>query len=120
MSRLAIIGVLSGFLWALSGGAVGGEVFTVRRRKVLVTTDPPKCRRTIQRHSTVIATSSMQTLDSLATMLRLCMDSESSVAVLPDAKHERRCLVWTDTRLKRKGRWQIIAVQDARIDCPTT
>jgi hypothetical protein len=46
--------------------------------------------------------------------------SESSVAVLPDSKHERRCLVWTDTWLKRKGRWQIIAVQDARIDCPPT
>ena len=46
--------------------------------------------------------------------------SESSVAVLPDSKSERRCLVWTDTWLKRKGRWQIIAVQDARIDCPPT
>jgi hypothetical protein len=46
--------------------------------------------------------------------------SESSVAVLPDSKSERRCLVWTDTWLKRKGKWQIIAVQDARIDCPAT
>ena len=46
--------------------------------------------------------------------------SESSVVVLPDSKRERRCLVWTDTWLKRKGRWQIIAVQDARIDCPPT
>lgn len=45
--------------------------------------------------------------------------SESSVAPLPDARQERRCLVWTDTWLRRDGRWQIIAAQDTRIDCPT-
>lgn len=46
--------------------------------------------------------------------------SESSVATLPDSKHERRCLVWTDTWLKRNGKWQIIAAQDTRIECPAT
>lgn len=46
--------------------------------------------------------------------------SESSVAPLPDAGHERRCLVWTDTWLRRDGKWQIIAVQDARVECPST
>lgn len=44
--------------------------------------------------------------------------SESSVASLPDSKHERRCLVWTDTWLRRNGKWQIIAAQDTRIECP--
>jgi hypothetical protein len=43
--------------------------------------------------------------------------SESSVVPLPDSKDERRCLVWTDTWLKRNGKWQIIAAQDMRVDC---
>jgi hypothetical protein len=43
--------------------------------------------------------------------------SESSVAPLPDSKLEHRCLVWTDTWLKRHGKWQIIAAQDTRVDC---
>lgn len=46
--------------------------------------------------------------------------SESSVATLPDSRHERRCLVWTDTWLKRNGRWQIIAAQDTRVECPVS
>jgi hypothetical protein len=46
--------------------------------------------------------------------------SESSVAPLPGSRHERRCLVWTDTWLRRDGKWQIIAAQDARVDCPST
>lgn len=46
--------------------------------------------------------------------------AESSVAPLPDSKRERRCLAWTDTWLKRHGKWQIIAAHDTRIDCPAT
>lgn len=46
--------------------------------------------------------------------------SESSIATLPDSKLERRCLVWTDTWLERDGKWQIIAVQDTRVECPPT
>ena len=45
--------------------------------------------------------------------------AESKTVALPDATHERRCLVWSDMWLKRKGTWQIIAVQDNRIECPT-
>ncbi|HKE45435.1 MAG TPA: nuclear transport factor 2 family protein [Steroidobacteraceae bacterium] len=45
--------------------------------------------------------------------------SETKTVSLPDAKHEQRCLVWTDTWLKRNGKWQIIAVQDAHFDCPS-
>lgn len=44
--------------------------------------------------------------------------AESRTVPLPDSKEERRCLVWTDTWLRRNGKWQIIAVQDNRIDCP--
>jgi hypothetical protein len=44
--------------------------------------------------------------------------AESKTVPLPDSKHERRCLVWTDTWMRRNGKWQIIAVQDNRIDCP--
>lgn len=43
--------------------------------------------------------------------------AESKTVVLPDGKPERRCLVWTDTWLRRKGLWQVIAVQDNRVDC---
>lgn len=44
--------------------------------------------------------------------------AESKTVPLQDSKHERRCLVWTDTWMRRNGKWQIIAVQDNRIDCP--
>jgi hypothetical protein len=43
--------------------------------------------------------------------------AESKTVALADGKTERRCLVWTDTWLRRNGKWQIIAVQDNRIDC---
>lgn len=44
--------------------------------------------------------------------------AESKTVPLPDGKTERRCLVWTDTWMKRNGKWQIIAVQDNRVTCP--
>jgi hypothetical protein len=44
--------------------------------------------------------------------------AESKTVALADGKQERRCLAWTDTWLRRNGKWQIIAVQDNRIDCP--
>jgi hypothetical protein len=44
--------------------------------------------------------------------------AESKTVELPDAKLERRCLVWSDMWLRRTGRWQIIAVQDNRVECP--
>ena len=44
--------------------------------------------------------------------------AESKTVALADSKQERRCLAWTDTWLRRNGKWQIIAVQDNRIDCP--
>ena len=43
---------------------------------------------------------------------------ESKTVALADGKHERRCLVWKDSWLRRNGKWQIIAVQDNRIECP--
>jgi hypothetical protein len=44
--------------------------------------------------------------------------SESKTVPLADSKQERRCLVWTDMWLRRGGKWQIVAVQDNRVDCP--
>jgi len=44
--------------------------------------------------------------------------AESKTVALPEGKQERRCLVWTDTSLRRNGKWQIIAVQDNQIECP--
>ena len=51
--------------------------------------------------------------DSLA----LAYGSESSVRKVKDGSEKSRCLIWTDTWLKRDGKWQIIAAQDTQYDC---
>jgi hypothetical protein len=43
--------------------------------------------------------------------------SESSVRKAKDGTEQIRCLIWTDTWLKRNGTWQIIAAQDTQFDC---
>jgi hypothetical protein len=43
--------------------------------------------------------------------------SERSVRKAKDGADEPRCLIWTDTWLKRNGTWQIIAAHDTRFDC---
>jgi len=43
--------------------------------------------------------------------------SESSIRKASDGKEYTRSLVWTDTWLKRNGRWQVVAAQDMRTDC---
>jgi hypothetical protein len=44
--------------------------------------------------------------------LAIIYGSEAAVRTGPDGKDFQQVLVWTDTALKRKGRWQLIAVQD--------
>src|SRR6516164_5976925 len=44
--------------------------------------------------------------------------SETAVESKPRGVEERRCLYWTDTWLRRAGRWRIAAVQDAQLPCP--
>jgi Domain of unknown function (DUF4440) len=44
--------------------------------------------------------------------------SETGLESAPAGKPERYCLIWTDTWLKRGGKWQIVAAQDAPIKCP--
>lgn len=51
--------------------------------------------------------------DSLA----IVYGSESSARRENDGTEQSRCLIWTDTWLKRNGNWQIIAAQDTRFDC---
>lgn len=43
--------------------------------------------------------------------------NESSVSKKKDGTKEKHCLVWTDTWLKRNGKWQIVAAQDNRVTC---
>lgn len=43
--------------------------------------------------------------------------NESSVSKNKDGTTTKHCLVWTDTWLKRNGKWQMVAVQDNRVDC---
>ena len=42
--------------------------------------------------------------------------SESSIRKASDGKEYTRSLVWTDTWLKRNGKWQVVAAQDMRTD----
>jgi uncharacterized protein DUF4440 len=51
--------------------------------------------------------------DSLA----LVYGSESAVRKGKDGAEKPRCLIWTDTWLKRNGAWQIIAAQDSEFGC---
>jgi hypothetical protein len=48
--------------------------------------------------------------------LAMVYGSESAVWT-KDGKSVKRCLVWTDTWLKRAGKWQIIAAQDTEVKC---
>ena len=43
--------------------------------------------------------------------------SERALRKVPDGSEAMRCLVWTDTWLKRNGKWQIVAVQDTAVPC---
>ena len=49
--------------------------------------------------------------------LAMVYGSESSVRRATDGSEKSRCLIWTDTWLKRNGKWQIIAVQDTQYEC---
>ena len=44
--------------------------------------------------------------------------NESSIRKGADGKEYTRCLAWTDTWMKRNGKWQIIAAQDNVVECP--
>jgi hypothetical protein len=52
--------------------------------------------------------------DSIA----IAYGAENRVRKAEDGKEARRCQVWTDTWLKRKEQWQIVAAQDTVIPCP--
>jgi hypothetical protein len=43
--------------------------------------------------------------------------AESRVQEAPVGTKAKRCQVWTDTWLKRNGKWQIVAAQDTVIPC---
>ena len=51
--------------------------------------------------------------DSIA----MAYGAESSVTKNKDGKETKRCLIWTDTWLKRSGKWQIVAAQDTKLPC---
>jgi hypothetical protein len=51
--------------------------------------------------------------DSIA----IAYGAESRMARDKDGKETKRCQVWTDTWLKRAGKWQIVAAQDTIVSC---
>ena len=51
--------------------------------------------------------------DSMA----IAYGTESTTTTDSEGKETKRCLVWTDTWLKRAGKWQIVAAQDTIVPC---
>ena len=51
--------------------------------------------------------------DSIA----IAYGAEGAVSKAKDGKETKHCLIWTDTWLKRAGKWQIVAAQDTNIPC---
>jgi hypothetical protein len=51
--------------------------------------------------------------DSIA----IAYGAESRMDKANDGKETKRCQVWTDTWLKRAGKWQIVAAQDTILPC---
>jgi hypothetical protein len=49
--------------------------------------------------------------------IALVYGAESSIRKSRDGKDYRKCQVWTDTWLKRNGKWTIVAAQDTQTDC---
>ena len=49
--------------------------------------------------------------------LAMVYGSESSAEKTKGGVERLRCLIWTDTWLKRNGNWQIIAAQDTQFEC---
>ena len=49
--------------------------------------------------------------------LAMVYGSESSLRRAKDGTAKTECLIWTNTWLKRKGSWQIIAAQDTEFGC---
>jgi Domain of unknown function (DUF4440) len=51
--------------------------------------------------------------DSIA----IAYGAESTMTKDSNGKETKRCLIWTDTWLKRAGKWQIVAAQDTSVPC---
>ncbi|HEX2935703.1 MAG TPA: nuclear transport factor 2 family protein [Bacteroidales bacterium] len=49
--------------------------------------------------------------------LAIAYGNESSIRMDAAGKEYKRCLAWTDTWLKRDGKWQLIAAQDNVVEC---
>jgi hypothetical protein len=49
--------------------------------------------------------------------LAIVYGSERAMSKARDGSEAMRCLVWTDTWLKRNDKWQIVAVQDTSVPC---
>jgi hypothetical protein len=49
--------------------------------------------------------------------LAIAYGAEDRINRAADGKESKRCQVWTDTWLKRDGKWEIIAAQDTIVPC---
>jgi len=77
-----------------------------------VTTDPVKAR--LSRDCQLGEVEVRFFGDSVA----IAYGAENRMRKDQDGNEAKRCQVWTDTWLKRNGRWQIVAAQDNVVACP--
>jgi len=54
---------------------------------------------------------------SLRPIVAMVYGSETATQKDKSGKPVAHCLTWTDTWLKRDGKWQIIGAQDAQFQC---
>jgi hypothetical protein len=49
--------------------------------------------------------------------IAIAYGAENRIVRSADGKESKRCQVWTDTWLKRGGKWEIVAAQDTIVPC---
>jgi len=49
--------------------------------------------------------------------MAIAYGSESGIRKATDGTEAKRCQVWTDTWLRRNGKWQIVGAQDTIVPC---
>jgi hypothetical protein len=50
-------------------------------------------------------------------VVAIAYGAEDRIDRAADGKESKRCQVWTDTWLKRDGKWEIVAAQDTIVTC---
>jgi hypothetical protein len=105
--------LLKDLLWDdFVGTAPDGSVYT--KQQALESMEGANADATHTRDCRLLRTQVHFYSDDIAVVF----GTETAVESKSGGAEERRCLYWTDTWLRRAGRWHIAAVQDAQLPCP--